>query len=529
MQPYQNGEIKVEGLITVRRLIHFYMKEQLNKHMIFSIEGMITAEDADQYGETKLLGQEIRVNRNHDGEEIPLGSGIITEAEIYVTGGTYRIVIKGKSASWNMTISKKMRSFQNPSQTYRGILKKIAGNDSEILYRHEKEEPLNVPVIQYHETDWELLSRLAGQMHTVLVPDVLSGKTRVFFGLPKGKTHQLSESRDYEWFIKNSRDGKKEFSLIIRQSIHMRLGDMAMLNNKKWWVVEKEVIYKNNQIEEICTLGRIQDRLLSFSYNTSLSGAAIRGRVLKRKDEYLKLWLDIDGEQEEKDAFWFPYLPETGNLMYAMPEEGAEAVIYFPNGEEKNGIVIHSLSGDGHQEDRRNHKIKEMITSDGKGIRFWPSFIEVFGGENGKSNTMYLGEETGVQLSSKNPISISAEEGIHIRSGLSCSVTADNYISVRQTGKKNRIEMLGNRIVFHAEKYYTSSREHKSIKPITEMRSQSNPQTFNRLYGSFTGMMARGECGTINDKILGGIPDLGFVGDEIHLKNQMGLRIRRDS
>lgn len=529
MQVYQNGELKVDGIVTIRQLKHFYMKEQLNEHMYFSLDGDITGEDAEEYGKRKLLGQEIRIYHYPDGEETPLGSGIITGAEIEVRGDTYRIAIEGASASWNMTVLKKKRSFQNQDRTYRDLMKKIEGNDSEILYRCEKEELLNGPIIQYQETDWELLLRLAGQQQTVLVPDVLSGKTRVFFGLPVGTVHQLSGSSDVKLSFKNIREGKRELSCRTGQSIHMRLGDTAMLNNRKWWVVEKQAVYRNGLMEEEYTLGRIQDRAPAFTYNQDLRGAAVRGKVLKRRDEYLKLWLDMDGEQGEKDAFWFPYLPETGNLMYAMPEEGADAVLYFPDGKEKNGIVIHSLSGDGHEEDKRNHNIKEMKTPSGKGIRIWPGLIEVFGGEKRKTNTMYIGEETGVQLSSKKTVCISADEGIHIRSGQSCQVTAGNYISVSQGGKKNRFELSGNQIVFHAEKYYTGSREHKSKKTGSENRHKSDTQVFNVLYGPFTGMIAQGDCGAINDKILGGIPALGSVKGDIQMKNQMGLRIRRES
>lgn len=54
-------------------------------------------------------------------------------------------------------------------------------------------------------------------------------------------------------------------------------------------------------------------------------------------------------------------------------------------------------------------------------------------------------------------------------------------------------------------------------------------QAFNALYGPFTGMIAQGDSGTINDKILGGIPVLGSVTGELHMKNQMGLRITRES
>lgn len=527
MEYYQNGEIRLEGVVNVRQIRQFHMNEQLNEHMTFSLSGDITQEDMEEYGRRKLLGQQIRFYSRSDGSEEMAGCGIVTEANITVLGRTGRIMINGASASSQMAVEKKKRSFQNQDQTYREVMKKIGEKESAVVYCHHEEVRTGFPVIQYEETDWDLLRRLAGRLHTVIVPDTISGEKRVYFGLPRGKLHHLESGSEYHLSLRYGKDGRPCLCRMTGGQADMRLGDAVISDNQKWTIVGKQIRYEKDKLETRYTLGRLPDWEMPFTYNPSLRGAAIRGRVLQRKNESLKLWLDIDPEQTKTDAFWYPYLPGTGNLMYAMPETGAKAVLYFPDGKEENAVVINSIPAD-REDGKRNHRIKQMKTLSGKELTFFPGAVELSGGKKQKVNKLYLGEETGVQLLSGKSIRITADEGISLQSALSCSASATNYISVAQTGGKNRLEMMGNQILFHAEKYIVSSMPHKSKMPATEKREEVLPGSFCSLYGPFTGMLAQGACGAVNEKMLGGIPQLGTLTGPVNVRNQIGLSIRKE-
>ena len=66
-------------------------------------------------------------------------------------------------------------------------------------------------------------------------------------------------------------------------------------------------------------------------YNKLLIGSTIEGKVLRVKEELVKLHLNIDENQNEDEAFWFPFLPPTVNIMYSMPLVGESVRLYFPN------------------------------------------------------------------------------------------------------------------------------------------------------------------------------------------------------
>ncbi len=62
------------------------------------------------------------------------------------------------------------------------------------------------------------------------------------------------------------------------------------------------------------------------------------------KGEYIKIWLSIDEKQERDTAYWYHWLPESGNGFYCMPEIGAQVYLYIGGKNEKNAMAV-GLSG----------------------------------------------------------------------------------------------------------------------------------------------------------------------------------------
>ena len=142
-----------------------------------------------------------------------------------------------------------------------------------------------------------------------------------------------------------------------------------VLDKRKWITAGKETVFKNGMLETQYWFGRTGDWKLPFIGNHRLQGVTLRGKVLRRVGERIKLWLDMDPEQPEEKAYWYPYLPDTGNILYAMPEKGVEMALYFPNDREKDGIVTHSFSEKEQEKRIWDTSIKKLETPDGKKIK----------------------------------------------------------------------------------------------------------------------------------------------------------------
>lgn len=72
---------------------------------------------------------------------------------------------------------------------------------------------------------------------------------------------------------------------------------------------------------------------------------------------------------------------------------------------------------------------------------------------------------------------------------------------------------------------FASSISHKNISHVSAESTVVDRQSFGSLHGYFTGMIAQGDCGELEMKMLGGIPALGTTKGDINAADQIGLKI----
>ncbi len=306
----------------------------------------------------------------------------------------------------------------------------------------------------------------------------------------------------------------------------MYLGDTICLKGRNWIITEKRIWFKQGNIEKEYALGSISDQELPAIINQRLLGAVISGKVLKRQKEYLKIWLKIDKEQNEETAFWYPYLPETGNLMYSLPEEGAEVTLNFPDCNEGNafaGYCTHPVCNSG----KLDYRIKKIQIPNDKSFSMTPNSIVFQSKHHDKRNTARINDPFGMSFLSNTRIQLMAKGELNFRAGLSLTILAQNQIRAAQSGDKNWIEISGNRICYQSEKYQTSSVIHESSPFISKQISDTAGESDYSLFVYFAGMLAQGKCDDVEKKMMGSIPALGATKGQIRGTEQMGLKVSR--
>ena len=69
----------------------------------------------------------------------------------------------------------KKQKFPRHIYTYREVMEQVvAGTLGGRLWFHGEDQSIQSPLYQIEETDWAFLNRLAGRLHTVLVPSIYS-------------------------------------------------------------------------------------------------------------------------------------------------------------------------------------------------------------------------------------------------------------------------------------------------------------------------------------------------------------------
>ena len=147
----------------------------------------------------------------------------------------------------------------------------------------------------------------------------------------------------------------------------------------------------------------------------TLQKAVLTGRVLETKQELVRLHLDMDREQDASKAYWFPWRPITGNLLYCMPEKGTKAGLYITGGEERTAEVVYSIRENGEEcSELADANDRYLTTDHEKRMYLKPSEM---GLANLAGNNAEVGIEDGKQLKVKtvNRISIQAKGQVELK------------------------------------------------------------------------------------------------------------------
>jgi len=261
------------------------------------------------------------------------------------------------------------RAFQNVDTTYGEIVADVTG-DSGAVCKTGKYDSKSIGslALQYKETDWEFLIRMASRAGTGVVADYTSetpalkfveedgtleitdekdkllsvskylvgGKEKVSYFFALGKGYEKGNEKKRECFIgtKCSYDGED-----------ISAGNL-LCKSLEVSVVEGAVIYTVELSEDLSEVKMFNDKI---------SGISLKSTVIKNdgsEDSLTKIKVKIEEYEDEdsKSPILFGYSTlysadkagEHGGWHF-MPEEGDTVMLYFPNNDEENAYCTCSL------------------------------------------------------------------------------------------------------------------------------------------------------------------------------------------
>ena len=96
-------------------------------------------------------------------------------------------------------MEKKSRSYQNTGMSYGGVINEALApwNTAAIYPSSLSGTAIGFPAIQYQETDWQFVKRMASRFRLSLYPEPSIGGSKMYVGIPEtGNTCEL-EAREY--------------------------------------------------------------------------------------------------------------------------------------------------------------------------------------------------------------------------------------------------------------------------------------------------------------------------------------------
>lgn len=326
-----------------------------------------------------------------------------------------------KSLSWLLDLEQKSRSFQQKDLKFTELIDNIlAESGSSAIYQITDKE-IEKPLLQYHETDWEFIRRVASRLHEPIVPIINISDSGLYVGFPSGKMTGTLAETTYQWGLDEKYRCNPQMSKLhytyyeMEDHIPRQIGDQVRFLGQSLFVSDITArLYKGI----LCFTYRLTSREYTSVLpivNASLCGLSITGTVLERQAELLRLHLDIDEEQKREEAYFYTWLPDTGNIMYSMPQPGTKVSLYMQNDDEHSAICINQIRENGSVCEQTQNPVHQYLTTeDGKSISMKPETLELSALTTGTS--ISLDDNSGMTLSSSSEILIQADKNLIVKS-----------------------------------------------------------------------------------------------------------------
>ena len=413
--------INLKTTVPCQSLLELDVEFKENDHGRGRIEVIIPEKYHQTVLNTSFCGDKITVIGK---ENKILFVGLIEKVDFQKENEFMKAIIHCVSNTILMDRKEKRRSFQNPQMTYAQVINKVISEygNSSFIWKAGTDHAIKYPVLQFDETDWEFLKRLASHFHTVLYPEYQNSNIAVCLGCRNGKALQM-QGRHIDFFrygisdnyyteggFEEERSREEAAFLEVTDSDEWDVGDMLPWDGYKYIVYRKRIIFTKGEVNYNYLLGKDYFIYRKRKVNSNLCGVSIKGEVKKTEKENVYLQLEIDKE----DTAEYPWMwaPETGNLCYCMPETGTRAVLYFASGEEKDGAALHALRINSESGIFSNVQNREIHTLHDKRMALYPDRLFMEG--KSKSSGIYLNDESGIRFKSHKGLEINAAQGIYI-------------------------------------------------------------------------------------------------------------------
>jgi len=339
-------------------------------------------------------------------------------------------------------------------------------------------------LLQFQETDWEFIKRVASIENLGLIPNMTGKQTQFFIGLPKGreekivpycrhKVHRLLEKAEKE--VVNKKVNTIWQGDYIQYELyditeHYELGDVVRFQDMQYIVIEKTstLLKKDGILRSNYVIQQKKGIAFPRLYNNALRGNSLTGTVIDVKRNFTKLHLHIDEEQQDiATAFWFPqpqcFTAGSDSGFCIMPERGDTMRLHFPTKDETEHYIICSDNGDfskllnslntskgGKQPEKAakvsgsNAPYEKYLTTPGqKGMLLNDGMVKYH--TTGDISVIQMEDGKGISISSDGNIELLANN-INLKAGAKLNITAGKKIEISCIGSSMIIDGEGDRI-----------------------------------------------------------------------------------
>lgn len=434
IEPITHENITVEGF-PFHKILNLKIAHTVNEYASCLVVGEMEADTAAEILKRTDETTRVDVVTSAPGQPQKLFCGVV--ADVYTEAETQYVILtlKLRDMCSRLDIQKRNRTYQNTAKTYGQIIDDcLAGSGNSSVTATD--EPIGELIMQYGETNWEFVKRMASHLSVPIVTDITAAKPNFFVGMPPSEQAKDLSSISYQY--------GKDADQYSRMGSNGQLPATAIGEDfSSPNVLSYSYSFVGHRVQFNGTAFLIQsihtelvDGLLTMAYsilrcggsggsgstpagftvpkiqNVQIGGKMLTGQVKSVAGDKVKVHLDIDSEYDGGGTWEFPYSTayssQDGSGWYCMPEENDIVRVFFPSNNAGEAFAASSVC----TTPPKNYKDKCWITPNGKKIVLSPGGILI----SCNDQDMY--------------IDLTDEKGIVIHSGVDITVTAGKNLNV---------------------------------------------------------------------------------------------------
>jgi hypothetical protein len=436
------------------------IKRGVNCHGSARVKGIIDEDMEGKYIEMSLSDTPVTIfAEDFDGQRRDLFQGVLEDMEIKVENGLNTMELSIMPRSRLLDIKPVNRVFQDESLSYNDMVEFILSSfdDAAAIINASDGQPLGRMFVQYQETEWAFLKRMASTRHDVLIAnDTLKG-IRLYFGFPNISANDapplspisFKVYKDIGGYLRSRENnvslyGESDSLYYVVKDREIRgLGEPVTFQRRPLFVTAIESIWEGRELVHNYTLMTKGGTRVPESKNFNIIGASLSGTVNQVSGSKVKMSLPEAHSNDPSKTKWYAfstvYSSPDGSGWYAMPVIGDALRLYFPTETESDGYAISAVHL------KVNKSVAESPTADKQadnGERSQPDNMYIY---NNFGKMIALTPTTIQIVSGGKSITIDDNAGITITSDADITITGSNNVTLQSL--KGSIVMAGEETV----------------------------------------------------------------------------------
>lgn len=411
------GDVKVILPYDIKELIELTVKEEINSHGTLEVTCIVDESSYKKIISSSSEGEAIvAINQSKT-----IFVGLVTNIKVRCIRDVYYLDVKAKSFTNELDIVKRTRIFPSGDMSHRQIIDYVLSPYKGVNYITKLAKKSNYMVVQYKETDWEFIKRLASQENLGLIPDSVGESPRFCIGcMDKGEISKVeyleySIKKDLEKFHRLNMNtenslNEQDFKCITFKSMTpLNILDKVDFSGEAFFISKVKGEITKAGLEYSYEAGKEAIFMQSPIIHKNLIGASFIGSVGSISKDEITVNFPMDkGGQSISLKYLTPFSLEGDYGWHIMPESGDTVTVQFPTENEEDAYALTSnfMSGG-------DSSTKSLSTPYGKSMSLAPSGI-TFSSNAGHSISISDG---GVSISSSSDVNISGESNVNINGG----------------------------------------------------------------------------------------------------------------